>query len=111
MDVKKIWDEGDYKKPSVYFCDSLTAMENENGEVNWLNSNLIVVSDDTSILTLMDKDGNIFFTSRNKCDVRGDRYVCLGPLYSTPFPGDSRKIQYVRREILPVVSQDVYPAT
>ncbi|QIN54327.1 hypothetical protein [Cedratvirus kamchatka] len=100
-DVKKIWESQDYKAPKHSLVE--VAIASDEGDETWIRSKLLVVRDDQSIFTFMDSDGNVYYIASSKCFLDEDKYVCVGPLYIAPGPVDDQRIQYARKEILPVV--------
>jgi hypothetical protein len=100
-DIKRIWESQDYKAPK-YVLAEVAILEDE-GDDSWVRSKLLVVRDDQSIFTFMDSDGNVYYIASSKCYLDEGKYVCVGPLYAALDAADSQRIQYARKEILPVV--------
>ncbi|SOB74309.1 hypothetical protein BQ9231_00426 [Cedratvirus lausannensis] len=99
--VKRIWEAQEYKAPKHILAE--VAILAEEGDDSWIRSKLLVIRDDQSIFTFMDSDGNVYYIASSKCYLDEGKYVCVGPLYVAPGPTDSQRIQYARKEILPVV--------
>lgn len=123
-EIRKIWEDGGYKSPRIPLMGVATPTEREDGSVEWIRNNLVVI-DEGSVFTLMDSQGNIYYVASNKCSREGEvevedpgheddrmhprmqpqgmNYFCLGPLFSAPFADDTPRVQYARKEIIPNV--------
>ena len=99
LDIKKIWEAQDYKSPNHVLAEVAIAGD----EDSWIRSKLLVIRDDQSIFTFMDSEGNVYYIASSKCFLDEGKYVCVGPLYVAPGPTDSQRVQYARKEIIPVV--------
>lgn len=100
-DIKRIWEAQDYKVPKHALAE--VAIPADEGEDSWIRSKLIVIRDDQSIFSFMDSDGDVYYIASSKCYLDEGKYVCVGPLYVAPGPTDSQRVQYARKEIIPVV--------
>lgn len=94
-DVKEVWKAGNFEPPRLVEVTVFTPLNEE-----WIGNKLLVIEEGT-ILTLMDKGGNVYYISSQRCKRTKKGVICIGPLYYAPFPEDSKRVQYARREIIP----------
>jgi hypothetical protein len=97
-DIKLVWQASKFKPPKILEIKSLQSIKDETVETR-----LLVVEERGSILTLMDKLGNLYYLALSNCRKRDDEIVCLGPLYYAPYANDSERVQFARKELLPLL--------
>lgn len=95
-DIKKVWKAGNFIPPRIVEVNVLTPLGEE-----WLENKMIVIEENGSILTLMDKGGYIYYITTSRCKRADKGVVCVGPLYYTLNGEDSERVQYARTEIIP----------
>lgn len=99
-DLLHVWEGSRFTPPNIALArvssSSSSSPFSGKGEI------YVVVSDEGEVFSLLDDKGDVFYVGRARCKVGSGLYLCQGPLFSMGCLIDKDRVEFARKEILPL---------